>query len=167
MRDLLLGRPVVDLDLSVEGDVADFATRLAGTLSAKRKVHARFATATLTLPSGERLDISGARHEHYEWPGALPRVRPGASIEEDLVRRDFTINALALEVAPGRRLVDPFGGRRDLEAGAIRFLHPGSAIDDPTRAYRAVRYANRLGFRITQLPGPPQGPGPHVLFPCG
>ena len=110
-------------------------------------MHGRFGTATLALPGGIRLDLAAARRETYERPGALPRVEP-AAVREDLERRDFTINALALEIAPRNRLLDPFGGRADLEKRIVRMLHPGSPRDDPTRAYRAVRYANRLGFRV-------------------
>lgn len=149
MRDLLLGRPVRDVDLVVEGDAAGFARALAGKLGGRVREHDRFATATLKLPGGSRLDVASARRESYSGPGALPRVRP-ASIEEDLFRRDFTVNAMAMELAPaGRaRLLDPFGGRRDLAARVLSFLHPRSPCDDPTRAFRAVRYANRLGFRV-------------------
>jgi tRNA nucleotidyltransferase (CCA-adding enzyme) len=147
VRDLLLGRPVLDLDLIVEGDAPSFARRLGSALNAEPRVHPRFGTATLSLPGGVRLDLAASRRETYERPGALPRVEP-ASIREDLERRDFTINALALEIAPRSRLLDPFGGQADLEKGIVRMLHPGSPRDDPTRACRAVRYANRLGFRI-------------------
>jgi tRNA nucleotidyltransferase (CCA-adding enzyme) len=111
--------------------------------------HGRFGTASLHTPDGGRIDVAASRSESYAHPGALPRVAP-ASIQEDLARRDFTINALALEIAPARtpRLLDPFGGRADLAANRLRFLHPASPVDDPTRAFRAVRYASRLGFAI-------------------
>jgi tRNA nucleotidyltransferase (CCA-adding enzyme) len=111
------------------------------------RVHERFGTATLAMPGGGHLDLARSRRETYEKPGALPRVEP-APIEEDLGRRDFTINAMALELAPGGRLLDPFGGKADLEGSVVRMLHAGSPQDDPTRAFRAARYANRLGFRI-------------------
>ncbi len=148
VRDLLLGRAVRDVDLVVEGDGLGFAERLGAELEARVRAHGRFGTATLTLSGGESVDVAGARRETYERPGALPVVAAAASIEEDLARRDFPINALALEVAPGRRLVDPFGGREDLARRRIRFLHPASPSDDPTRAFRAVLYGNRLGFRL-------------------
>ncbi len=133
----------------VEGDAALFARSLARKLGGRVREHGRFATATLDLPGGSRFDVASARRESYSSPGALPSVRP-ASISEDLSRRDFTINAMAIELFPaGRpRLLDPFGGRRDLAARVLRFLHPLSPCDDPTRAFRAVRYANRLGFQI-------------------
>lgn len=149
MRDLLLGRPVKDVDFAVEGDAAAFARGLAGKLGGRVREHGRFATATLELSGGGRCDVASARSETYARAGALPKVRP-ASIDEDLARRDFTVNAMAIELGPpGRaRLLDPFGGRRDLTARTLRFLHPRSSFDDPTRAFRAARYANRLAFRV-------------------
>jgi tRNA nucleotidyltransferase (CCA-adding enzyme) len=149
VRDLLLSRPVVDIDLVVETGGDAFARQLARTLGAELKLHSRFGTAVITLANGKHLDVATARAEEYERPGALPRVRP-ASITEDLLRRDFTVNAMALEIAlaPRPRLIDPSGGRDDLDRKLVRLLHPRSAFDDATRAFRAVRYANRLGFAI-------------------
>ena len=149
VRDALLGRPIEDVDLAVEGDAIAFGRRLARSMGGRVTAHERFGTAKLELPGGGRLDLAGTRRETYDAPAALPRVHP-APIEEDLSRRDFTINALALELAPrGRaRLLDPFEGKRDLERGIVRMLHPRSPMDDPTRAFRAVRFANRFGFRI-------------------
>jgi tRNA nucleotidyltransferase (CCA-adding enzyme) len=149
VRDLLLRRPVEDVDLAVEGDAVLFARRLAAELRIRPRLHERFGTATLELPGGSRIDLATTRRESYERAGALPRVRPGP-IEEDLMRRDFTIHAMALEIAPGRRmrLLDPSGGRRDLRSRLLRMLHPESPFDDPTRAFRAARYANRLGFQV-------------------
>lgn len=145
----MLGRPVRDVDLVVETGVSAFARALAEILGARLREHGRFATATITLPDGTRFDLAAPRRESYPHPGSLPVVEPGAAIEEDLARRDFTINAMALQIAPGaHRLVDPNGGARDLALGIIRMLHGSSALDDPTRAFRAVRYANRLGFRL-------------------
>lgn len=148
VRDLLSGRRAWDVDLAVEDASGEFARSLARSLGASLRVHDRFGTATVTLPDGGRLDVATTRREAYRSPGALPAVELGATIEEDLARRDFTVNAIALEIAPGRRLVDPFGGRRDLARRVIRALHDGSFRDDPTRAFRAVRYAGRLGFRL-------------------
>ena len=149
MRDLLLGRPVRDVDLVVVGDGTRFARLLAAELGVPARVHERFSTATLDT-EGRSIDVATARRESYDRPGALPRVEPSARIEVDLFRRDFTINAMALEIAPGRRLRlhDPFGGRADLAKKQIRILHPRSFEDDPTRAVRAVRYATRLKFSI-------------------
>jgi tRNA nucleotidyltransferase (CCA-adding enzyme) len=147
VRDLFLGRPPLDLDMVVEGDALAFARRLGRALDVPARVHERFGTATLPLPGAGQLDVARARRETYAGPGALPRVEP-APVAEDLGRRDFTINAMALELAPGRRLLDLFGGKADLARRVVRMLHPGSPVDDPTRAFRAARYANRLGFRV-------------------
>ncbi len=148
MRDLLLGAPVRDVDLVVEGDALAFARRLGRRLRAPVRAHPRFGTATLELSGGARLDVAGSRRETYARPGALPAVCP-APLAEDAARRDFSVNAMLLRLAPRpARILDPHGGRRDLSARRIRMLHRQSPHDDPTRAYRAVRYANRLGFRI-------------------
>lgn len=149
VRDLLLGRPVVDVDLVVPADGAAFARRLALDLGGLVKVYGRFGTATVELPDGAWLDVATARAEEYERPGALPRVRPG-SIADDLARRDFAINSMAAEIGEEKTpvIIDPFGGLEDLRRRRVRALHSRSFSDDPTRAFRAVRYANRLGFRI-------------------
>jgi len=150
VRDLLLGRATRDADLLVDvsGDAAALARELGKRLGAKPRRHARFGTATLELPDGVRLDLARPRREAYAHPGALPEVAFPATLAEDLARRDFAIHAMALPLSSRRRLVDPFGGRKDLAAGRIRVLHDRSFLDDPTRAYRAVRYAARLGFRL-------------------
>lgn len=143
VRDLLLGRDRADVDLVVEGDAAALAERLgAGGVS-----HERFATAKVEL-DGHEVDIASARSETYPHPGALPEVRPAATIEADLARRDFTINAMAVPLDGELKLIDPHGGEADLSAGLIRVLHPGSFVDDPTRAIRAARYAARFGFEL-------------------
>ena len=151
VRDLYIGRPVTDVDLVVEGDAVAFAKELARDLGATLAVHGRFGTAVVTLPGGGHLDLAGARTEYYVRPGALPRVRP-AAISEDLRRRDFTVNAMALDVGKAGRpaVLDPFGGRADLRRKLVRMLHPRSPFDDATRAFRAIRYANRLGFAIAR-----------------
>lgn len=148
VRDLILGRASLDLDFVVEGDAPVLAQRLASHLGGRLVIHRRFATATLVL-DGLTLDIATARAETYPRPGALPTVRP-ASIREDLARRDFTVNAIALRLTAPRTgaLVDPFGGRKDIQAKLIRALHPASFVDDPTRIFRAARYASRLDFRV-------------------
>src|SRR5215471_8285090 len=114
VRDLLLGREVRDVDLVVEGDALAFARRLAERLGAMLRTHERFATATLERRGGHRLDVAATRRERYVRSGALPDVMPGVPIEQDLGRRDFSINALALELARRPRLLDPFAGRDDL-----------------------------------------------------
>ena len=149
VRDALLGRPVGDLDFAVAGDALALAAELQGELGGQWRIHARFGTASGCL-GGQRIDLAGARRERYPRPGALPQVSPG-TIEDDLARRDFTINAMALPLAGARpRVVDYGGGRADLAAGVIRTLHPGSFADDPTRMLRAVRYEQRLGFRLDE-----------------
>jgi tRNA nucleotidyltransferase (CCA-adding enzyme) len=143
VRDLLLGRGrSANLDLVVEGEAAALARRLG----AEVLEHERFGTATVRL-DGLEVDIAAARTESYPRPGALPEVTPAVDIAADLARRDFTVNAMAVPLEEPR-LVDPLGGQADLEAGLLRVLHPGSFVDDPTRALRAARYAARLGFTL-------------------
>jgi tRNA nucleotidyltransferase (CCA-adding enzyme) len=143
VRDLLLGRPRADVDLVVEGDAAALAERLGGASVS----HERFGTAKVDV-EGHELDIASARTETYPAPGALPVVGPAASIEEDLARRDFTVNAMAVPLAEETLLIDPRGGRKDLEEGLLRVLHERSFVDDPTRAIRAARYAARFRFAL-------------------
>jgi tRNA nucleotidyltransferase (CCA-adding enzyme) len=143
VRDLLLGRERTDLDVVIEGDAAELAEALGGTVAA---THERFATAAVEL-DGLRIDLATARSESYARPGGLPDVRP-ASIEEDLSRRDFTVNAMAVPLAERAGLLDPHGGRGDLGGGILRVLHDASLVDDPTRAVRAARYAARFGFSL-------------------
>jgi len=143
VRDLLLGRGRSDVDLVVVGDAA----ALAAGLGAETVEHERFATAKARL-DGHEVDIATARAETYPQPGALPEVEPAAEIETDLARRDFTINAMAVPLPQAGSLIDPHGGRADLEAGVLRVLHPRSFADDPTRALRAARYAARFGFGL-------------------
>jgi len=142
VRDLLLGRERTDLDIAVEGDAAALGRRLGGEI----RTHARFATATAHVDDVE-LDLATTRSETYPAPGALPAVRP-ASLSEDLARRDFTVNAMALPLAGEPELIDPHGGLRDLEGATLRVLHDRSFVDDPTRALRAARYAARYGFTL-------------------
>ncbi len=151
VRDLLLGLPVKDLDFVVAGDAPGRTGQLAGQLAEQWGgqviTHPRFGTATV-VRDGVRSDLVAARREVYPRPGALPQVYPG-SIYDDLARRDFTVNALALPLRDEQpRLLDPHGGAADLRRGIIRTLHPASFADDPTRLLRAVRYEPRLGFRL-------------------
>ncbi len=149
VRDLLLGRARTDIDLAVEGDGMGFAARLARASGARSTPNARFLTATVEMPEGHSLDVATARSETYERPGALPRVA-SATMDVDLARRDFTINAMAVSLN-GRsfgELVDPFDGRSDLRKKRVRILHDRSFIDDPTRLFRAVRFEQRLRFRL-------------------
>ena len=149
VRDLLLKRENWDLDLTVEGDGIAFARLVADRYRAGLAVFERFATARLEFPDGLKLDIATTRRESYAQPAVLPTVQP-ASIEEDLYRRDFTINAIAMQLNSGQfgRLLDVYRGERDLRARTIRVLHAGSFQDDPTRIFRAIRFEQRFGFRL-------------------
>ncbi|MDD4587340.1 MAG: CBS domain-containing protein [Heliobacteriaceae bacterium] len=148
VRDLLLGVQNLDIDLVVEGDGIRFATALARFLAGHLTVHGKFGTAVI-LWGKQRIDVATARQEFYQYPAALPQVE-AASLHQDLYRRDFTINALAIELTPGHfgELVDFFNGCRDLEQGLIRVLYNLSFVEDPTRIFRAIRFEQRYGFKI-------------------
>jgi tRNA nucleotidyltransferase (CCA-adding enzyme) len=144
VRDILLGRKGFDIDIAVEGDAIAFAEGLGGEVTA----HGRFGTAVVRFPDGRHWDVVTARREAYAEPAALPDVEAG-TIEDDLARRDFTVNAIAASLGDDfGHLLDPHGGQVDLEDGTIRVLHDRSFVDDPTRIFRAIRYENRLGFRM-------------------
>jgi tRNA nucleotidyltransferase (CCA-adding enzyme) len=149
VRDALLGIPSRDLDVVVEGDVIALAELWRRERGASIVAHPRFRTASLSLPSGASLDLAEARREEYASPGALPSVSP-SGLEADLARRDFTVNAMAARLDPGRfgELVDPLAGEKDLARRRVRILHAASFLDDPTRAYRAVGLCVRYGFRL-------------------
>jgi tRNA nucleotidyltransferase (CCA-adding enzyme) len=149
VRDILLGERAFDVDIAVEGDAIALAQALADALGGRVRAHEKFGTAVVVYGDGDRVDVVTARTEFYDAPAALPAVEH-ASIREDLFRRDFTINAMAVSLKGDDygRLVDPFGGRADLDAKRIRVLHNLSFIDDPTRIFRAIRYENRYGFQM-------------------
>ena len=151
VRDILLGEESFDIDIAVEGDAIAFGRALAATLGGRATPHEKFGTAVVLYADGGRIDVVTTRTEFYDAPGALPTVER-AGIKEDLFRRDFTINAMAVSLMPADfgRLVDPFGGRADLEARLLRVLHNLSFIDDPTRIFRAIRYEERHGFRLDE-----------------
>jgi tRNA nucleotidyltransferase (CCA-adding enzyme) len=148
VRDLLRGKSTVDLDVAVEGDAVQAAAALAERLGGSAVQHERFGTATVRSPA-LTVDLATTRRETYSQPGALPTVEP-APLAEDLRRRDFSVNAMAIGLSGADlgRLHDPTDGHEDLEARIIRVLHPASFLDDPTRLLRAVRYESRLGFRL-------------------
>jgi tRNA nucleotidyltransferase (CCA-adding enzyme) len=148
VRDLLLGSHSVDLDVALEGDAPAVAWELAERLGGLATTHDRFGTAKVRADDLV-VDLTSTRRERYERPGALPEVEP-ASLAEDLARRDFTINAMAVGLTGSDVgvLHDPHGGNEDLDAGVVRVLHPRSFVDDPTRLLRAVRYATRFGFAL-------------------
>jgi len=167
VRDLLLGELTMDIDIAVEGDGIDFAARLARELGGRVREHRKFQTAVVVLPPDVleeapswvleqreepfHIDVATARAEFYDFPAALPSVEH-ASIRQDLFRRDFTINAMAVSLKPEHfgNVVDFFGGLPDLQAKKLRVLHNLSFIEDPTRIFRAVRYENRYAFRMDE-----------------
>ena len=151
VRDILLGEPNFDVDVAVEGDAIALARAVADALGGRVRAHSKFGTAVVVYGADERIDVVTARTEFYDAPAALPSVEH-ATIREDLFRRDFTINAMAVSLKGEDfgRLVDPFHGRRDLETKTIRVLHNLSFIDDPTRIFRAIRYESRHGFRMDE-----------------
>lgn len=151
IRDILLGEEAFDVDIAVEGDAIAVARALAATLGGRVTPHEKFGTAVVLYGDGQRLDVVTTRTEFYDAPGALPAVER-AGLREDLFRRDFTINAMAVSLSPADfgRLTDPFGGREDLGGKVLRVLHNLSFIDDPTRIFRAVRYEARYGFRLEE-----------------
>ncbi len=164
VRDLILKRKIFDLDIVVEGDAIAFAKKLASLLSVKLRQHHSFGTATIYFGQhkidastklsidperSRRVDFATARIESYSHQGALPKVSP-ASLAKDLLRRDFTINAMAISLnkADYGKLVDRCNGLEDSKKGLIRVLHPKSFQDDPTRILRAIRFEQRFSFRI-------------------
>jgi tRNA nucleotidyltransferase (CCA-adding enzyme) len=149
VRDVLMGEPNFDVDIAVEGDGIALGQALARALGGRFVPHEKFGTAIVLYGDGGRLDVATARTEFYDYPGALPTVEQ-ASIRQDLYRRDFTINAMAVSLKGQDfgRLVDFFGGHRDLADRIVRVLHNLSFIDDPTRIFRAIRYETRYGFRM-------------------
>lgn len=148
VRDLMLGAAGVDLDIALEGDALESAWELASRLEGRAVTHERFGTATVRADDLV-FDLAGTRRERYAEPGALPEVEP-APLADDLARRDFAVNAMAVGLTGEDRgvLHDPHGGAADLDAHVVRVLHPQSFVDDPTRLLRAVRYESRLGFAM-------------------
>jgi tRNA nucleotidyltransferase (CCA-adding enzyme) len=150
VRDLLRGEENLDIDIVIEGDGIAFARSLGERLNAKIRAHKKFGTAQIRTGTS-KLDVATARTEYYESPAALPKVEI-SSIKKDLYRRDFTINTLAVKLNPSDfgMLIDFFGGQRDLREKAIRVLHNLSFVEDPTRAFRAIRFSERFGFKISR-----------------
>jgi tRNA nucleotidyltransferase (CCA-adding enzyme) len=150
VRDLLRGEENLDIDIVIEGDGILFAKAFGEKLNAKVKTHQKFGTAQVIVDE-LKLDIATARTEYYETPAALPKVEI-SSIKKDLYRRDFTINTLSIKLNPRGfgLLIDFFGGQRDLREKMIRVLHNLSFVEDPTRAFRAIRFSERFGFKISK-----------------
>ncbi len=149
VRDLILGVENLDIDIVVEGDALKFAEIWAEKCHAQITKHEKFNTATLVMEDGLKIDVVTARREYYEHPAALPTVETG-TIKDDLFRRDFTVNSMAIKLNSSAfgDVVDYYGGRRDLEQGVIRILYNLSFIEDPTRIMRAIRFEQRYGFKM-------------------
>ncbi len=149
VRDLFLGIKNLDVDVVVEGDGIKFARNLSKELGGRIKSHEKFSTAVVILPDGFKIDIATARREFYEYPAALPQVEL-SSIRKDLYRRDFTINAMAIQLNCRNfgKLIDFFGGQKDLQLGIIRVLYNLSFVEDPARIIRAVRFEQRYNFKM-------------------
>ncbi|MDD2773271.1 MAG: hypothetical protein PHP45_06205 [Elusimicrobiales bacterium] len=147
VRDWRLGRDTADIDIVAEGDARPLAEHFAQVSGARLEFHRGFGTACASLPDGAHFDFARARSEVYTRPAALPLVSP-ATMEEDLKRRDFSVNAAAMSLLPESfgELLDPFRATADMEAGMLRALHDKSFEDDPTRLYRGARFAGRFGW---------------------
>ncbi len=153
VRDLLLrAEDNLDIDIVAEGDGIRFAEIFAKRAGARVRVHRKFCTAVVIFPDGFKIDVATARTEHYEYPAAMPIVRLG-SIRLDLMRRDFTMNALAIKLNPKflGKVYDYFGGQRDLKEKTVRVLHSLSFVEDPTRIFRAIRFEQRFHFHLGTL----------------
>lgn len=149
VRDLLLKKKNLDLDVVIEGEGIIFAERLAKRLQGRIKTHERFGTAMVLLPDNTKIDVATARLEYYEYPAALPTVEL-SSIKLDLYRRDFTINAMAIQLNPEHfgTLIDFFNCQNDLNHKSIKVLHNLSFVEDPSRIFRAIRFESRMAFEI-------------------
>jgi len=149
VRDIILKKKNLDLDIVVEGDALALAKALAKKWKTRLTLYKQFGTACLEMRGGLRVDLTTARKERYAHPGALPTVRAGG-LKEDLFRRDFTVNTMAIAINPDGfgQLVDKFGGLADLSSKKVRILHDQSFTDDPTRILRAVRFEQRFHFHM-------------------
>jgi tRNA nucleotidyltransferase (CCA-adding enzyme) len=146
VRDLMLGRSAIDIDLTLEEGSSNFARSLAKRIDGRVRSFPQFMTYKVMAEGLPEIDIATARKERYSKPGSLPMVSAG-KLHDDLIRRDFSINAMAMDLSLGR-LHDPTGGEADLRSGKIRVLHEQSFVDDPTRIFRAIRLAGRLQFGL-------------------
>ncbi len=149
VRDLFLNKHGVDIDITIEGDGVTFAEKFAQSTGSEVEAFTQFGTSIVVVPGFGKVDVATARTESYVHPGALPKVEK-SGIVQDLYRRDFTLNAMAMSLSPGffLKLLDPFNGLEDLKKGRIRALHAKSFEDDPTRIFRAVRFEQRFKTRI-------------------
>lgn len=151
-RDIILQKEIKDIDLSVDSNIELFSEELSSALmGANRRFNKRFMTSTFSTPEGLRVDLSTLRTEKYSSPAVLPEISISSSINEDLCRRDFTINAIALKLNSNKfDLIDPYEGLNDIKSELIRILHPKSFIDDPLRVLRAIRFKERLSFQLEE-----------------
>lgn len=149
VRDLLLGMDCIDIDLVVEGDGIELARVLGRDFGGRVRVHPKFFTATVNFPNGRQVDVATARVEFYQYPAAMPQIET-SSLHQDLYRRDFTINAMAVSLNNDDfgYIVDFFGGREDLEQGLLRVLHNLSFVEDPTRILRGIRFEKRYSITL-------------------
>ncbi|MDD4169542.1 MAG: CCA tRNA nucleotidyltransferase [Desulfotomaculaceae bacterium] len=149
VRDLLLGIECLDIDLVVEGDGIELAQALSKEYNGRLRLHPKFGTAKVVFPNGVQVDVATARVEFYQYPAAMPQVET-SSLQQDLYRRDFSINAMAVSLNEGSfgDVVDFFGGRADLERGMVRVLHNLSFIEDPIRILRALRFEKRFHMNL-------------------
>jgi len=149
VRDMMIGEKNLDIDITVEGDGIKFAEQFAKKYGARVKSHEKFGTAVILFSDKKKIDVASTRLEYYDSPGVLPTVER-SSLKMDMYRRDFSINTLAISLIGKEfgKLVDYFGGRRDLKEKSIKVLHNLSFVEDPTRVFRAVRFEQRLGFNI-------------------
>ena len=152
VRDLFLYRANEDIDIVIEGDGIAFAKKYAEKCNARIHAHEKFGTAVIIFSDGFKIDVASARMEYYKFPAALPTVEM-SSIKLDMFRRDFTINTLAIHLNHDRfgRLIDFFAAQKDIKGKSIRALHNLSFVEDPTRAFRAIRFEQRFGFTIGKL----------------
>ncbi len=157
VRDLLMNVKNLDIDIVVEGNAIELAKEFAALYDAKYNFHQKFQTAVVQLKDGFKIDFATARTEYYNVPAAIPEVE-NSSIKNDLYRRDFTINAMCVSLTPKNfgKLLDFFGGQKDIKDKKIRVLHNLSFVDDPSRCFRAIRFAVRYNFEI--------GPHTHKLL---
>jgi len=149
VRDVLLGVECLDIDLVVEGDGIEMARALRQEFGGRVRVHPKFCTATVLFPGGHQVDVATARVEFYQYPAAMPQIET-SSLHQDLYRRDFTINAMAVSLNKEDfgNVMDFFGGREDLKRGLIRVLHNLSFVEDPIRLLRAVRFEKRYRMNL-------------------
>ncbi len=150
VRDFYLKRDTQDIDLAFSGNQESVAGFCVKQWGGDKHKFSRFFTYRVSLGNGVKLDMVRIRKESYPYPGCLPEVEPSPYIKDDLFRRDFTTNAWCCSINPDSfgKLYDPFGAQKDIARGLVRILHDKSFLDDPTRLYRAVRFAGRFGWKL-------------------